>query len=154
MVSTAPAKHSLHTFELTSYLHQIGAAVIEFCTSFPAFYSSTAEVHRMKNPVTEAKKDSALQEALFTKPASRVTWLCAFFLCAYVGTEVAIGGWVVTFMLRVRHGAPFASGMTETGFWLGITVGRVVLGFVTGRIGERLAITVTSDVLIFKDRVD
>lgn len=30
--------------------------------------------------------------------------------------------------------------MTVTGFWLGITIGRVVLGFITGRIGEKLAI--------------
>lgn len=44
-------------------------------------------------------------------------------------------------MLRVRHGAAFASGMTLTGFWLGITVGRVILGFVTGRLGEKIAIT-------------
>lgn len=126
---------------------QVGAAVIEFCTSFPAFFTSTGEVHRANNPLTDAKKDSALQEALFTKPASRVTWLVAFFLCAYVGTEVAVGGWVVTFMLRVRNGAPFASGITATGFWLGITVGRVVLGFVTGRIGERLAISVKSSLM-------
>lgn len=55
---------------------------------------------------------------------------------------MAVGGWVVTFMLRVRGGAPFPSGITATGFWLGITVGRVVLGFVTGRIGEKLAISV------------
>lgn len=45
-------------------------------------------------------------------------------------------------MIRVRHGAPFASGMTATGFWLGITVGRLILGFVTPRIGEKLAIGV------------
>lgn len=44
-------------------------------------------------------------------------------------------------MLRVRHGAPFPSGLTVTGFWLGLTVGRVILGFVTGRIGEKIAIT-------------
>ncbi|KFY18658.1 hypothetical protein V491_04737, partial [Pseudogymnoascus sp. VKM F-3775] len=31
-------------------------------------------------------------------------------------------------------------GMVATGFWLGLTVGRVVLGFVTGRIGEKLAV--------------
>lgn len=43
-------------------------------------------------------------------------------------------------MLRVRHGGDFASGMVVTGFWLGITVGRVVLGFVTGRVGEKFAI--------------
>lgn len=73
-------------------------------------------------------------------PAARLTWLCALFLLGYVGVEVALGGWVVTFMMRVRHGAPFASGMTATGFWLGITAGRLVLGFVTPRVGEKRAI--------------
>lgn len=34
--------------------------------------------------------------------------------------------------------------MSATGFWLGITVGRVILGFVTPRIGEKLAIMVRS----------
>lgn len=29
-----------------------------------------------------------------------------------------------------------------TFFWLGLTVGRVILGFITGRIGEKLAITI------------
>jgi len=43
-------------------------------------------------------------------------------------------------MLRVRNGEAFASGMVVTGFWLGLTFGRVILGFVTGRIGEKLAI--------------
>jgi fucose permease len=83
-----------------------------------------------------------MREALLRRPAARVVWLSALFLLGYVGIEVALGGWIVTFMIRVRHGAPFASGMTATGFWLGITVGRVILGFVTPRIGEKLAIAV------------
>lgn len=45
-------------------------------------------------------------------------------------------------MLRERQGGAFASGMAATGFWLGLTVGRLVLGFVTPRIGERWAIAV------------
>ena len=45
-------------------------------------------------------------------------------------------------MMRIRHGQPFASGMTATGFWLGLTIGRVSLGFVTPRIGERLAVSI------------
>jgi len=32
--------------------------------------------------------------------------------------------------------------MVVTGFWLGLTIGRVILGFVTGRVGEKLAIVV------------
>jgi fucose permease len=32
--------------------------------------------------------------------------------------------------------------MAETGFWLGITIGRFVLGFVSPRIGEKLSIAI------------
>jgi len=75
--------------------------------------------------------------------------LCALFLLGYVGIEVALGGWIVVFMIQVRQGAEFASGMTAMGFWLGITVGRVVLGFVTPRLGEKLAISVSITYLSF-----
>jgi len=64
---------------------------------------------------------------------NRVTILTAVFLLFYVGAEVSIGGWIVVFMLRVRHGTNFASGIVATGFWLGVTVGRFVLGFATAR---------------------
>lgn len=47
-------------------------------------------------------------------------------------------------MLQVRDGEPFASGMTATGFWLGMTVGRAVLGFVTPKIGVKLSVSVSS----------
>lgn len=46
----------------------------------------------------------------------------------------------MTFMLKIRHGEQFASGLVVTGFWLGLTLGRITLGFVTGKIGEKLAI--------------
>jgi fucose permease len=45
-------------------------------------------------------------------------------------------------MLEERNASQFASGMSATGFWLGMTVGRVILGFVTPRIGENLAIMI------------
>jgi fucose permease len=77
-----------------------------------------------------AKGKSKTAEAV----KNRVTLLASFFLLIYVGIEVSIGGWIVTFMLKVRHGSNFASGLTSTGFWLGVTVGRLVLGFVTARV--------------------
>lgn len=45
-------------------------------------------------------------------------------------------------VLRIRHAEPFLSGLAVTFFWLGLTVGRVTLGFITGRVGEKLAIMV------------
>ncbi|KAJ5058958.1 major facilitator superfamily domain-containing protein [Bipolaris maydis] len=124
------------------YYVMIGMAVLELGTSMTAFWRETGAKYRAANPRTTDTKDNRMKEALFRLPQARVTWLCALFLLGYVGIEVALGGWIVKFMLEVRDGEEFASGMTATGFWMGITVGRVVLGFVTPRLGEKLAITI------------
>ncbi|EAW13439.1 putative MFS transporter [Aspergillus clavatus NRRL 1] len=126
------------------YYIMIGCAAIELVTSVYSFWDSDGAAFRAMHgaSATGGGGGGGLRRALFSKRAGRITWLCAFFLLLYVGVEVALGGWIVTFMMRVRHGAPFASGMAATGFWLGITVGRVVLGFVTPRVGEKLAISI------------
>lgn len=48
---------------------------------------------------------------------------------------MSVGGWVVDFMVQVRHGEPYQSGLIPTGFWAGVTVGRLVLGFVNDWLG-------------------
>jgi fucose permease len=118
-------------------------AVIELATSVPAFWAATSAVFRANNPRTTHTKDNRMVEALIRAPNARVTWLCALFLLGYVGVEVALGGWIVKFMLEVRKGGDFASGMTATGFWMGVTVGRIVLGFITPKLGEKMAIAVS-----------
>lgn len=118
-------------------------AAIELATGAPAFWTATGAVFRANNPRTGDSKDNRMTEALIRLPHARVTWLVAIFLLGYVGIEVALGGWIVKFMLEVRDAEEFASGMTATGFWMGITIGRIILGFVTPRIGEKLAIAVS-----------
>lgn len=51
-------------------------------------------------------------------------------------------------MLEIRHGAAFASGMVSTGYWLGMTVGRSILPFVTRRLGVKAAVAVRNIFLI------
>ncbi|KAK8131783.1 hypothetical protein PG984_008221 [Apiospora sp. TS-2023a] len=137
----ANAKLPWYTF----YYIMIGLAGLEIFTSVAGFWTSTAAAYQAsiarQHGDAEGPRGS-LREALVTCPSARVTWLCALFLLGYVGIEVALGGWIVVFMIQVRQGAEFASGMTAMGFWLGITVGRVVLGFVTPRLGEKLAISI------------
>ncbi|KAI9713476.1 MAG: hypothetical protein M1820_000858 [Bogoriella megaspora] len=124
------------------YYLMIGGAVIELVTCVSTFWKADGAAFRVANPRTTENKGNRMREAVATRPAARVSWLCSIFLFIYVGIEVSLGGWVVVFMTNVRHGAPFSAGMVETGFWLGITVGRIVLGFVTPRIGEKLAIAI------------
>jgi fucose permease len=126
----------------TYYYIMIGFSVLEITTAIPAFWSSTGKVFRENNPRQGNSRNAPFKEAMFTMPAARTTWIVTVFLFVYVGLEVALGGWIVTFMITVRHSSPFASGMTATGFWLGMTLGRVVLGFVTPRLGEKRAVAV------------
>lgn len=59
----------------------------------------------------------------------------------YVGSEVTIGGWLLTFLMSVRKGSPIASSLATSGFWSGITVGRFALSWITGYVGERIMVS-------------
>ncbi|KOC17060.1 bypass of stop codon protein [Aspergillus flavus AF70] len=128
------------------YFFMIGISVIEAVVCPTAFWRFTGAAFRQSHEQSDEESGdeakNGLRDALFTRPAARVSWLSSFVLLFYVGVEVTVGGWIVTIMMEVRHAAPFPSGMTATGFWLGITAGRVVLGFVTARLGEKLATTI------------
>lgn len=47
-------------------------------------------------------------------------------------------------MRRERAGGEFESGVVATGFWTGIAAGRLVLSFITPKLGEKLAVLVRS----------
>ena len=66
-----------------------------------------------------------------------LVWLAAGFLFVYVGTEVGLGTWSYTFLLEERHGAELLSAWSISGYWMGLTVGRVILGHFSRRLGDR-----------------
>lgn len=41
-------------------------------------------------------------------------------------------------MMQVRHGGAFESDLIPTGFWAGITLSRLILGFVNELLGKHL----------------
>lgn len=119
-----------------------------------AFWKATGAVYRQQYRINELERETRLWDALTRLPAARVAWTCAVFLLGYVGIEVALGGWIVLFMIEVRNGDEFSSGMSAMGFWLGVTVGRIVLGFVTARVGIKLATSVSLYAPLRGDRTD
>ncbi|KAJ4501451.1 major facilitator superfamily domain-containing protein [Lentinula lateritia] len=62
--------------------------------------------------------------------------LLAVFILVYVGVEVTVGGWIVTFIQTVRGGGS-KSGYISAGFFGGLMIGRIVLLWVNQKIGER-----------------
>ncbi|CAN3358105.1 hypothetical protein DICA4_D02454 [Diutina catenulata] len=69
------------------------------------------------------------------KPAAKspITWLLSLFILLYQGAEVAMAGWIVTFLFDFRHGNPSTMGYVASGFWGGLTIGRLVLTNVLSR---------------------
>jgi len=76
--------------------------------------------------------DSTFRQILAHKTVN----LLAFFILVYVGVEVTVGGWIVTFIINVRGGGP-SSGYISTGFFSGLMFGRVALLWVNKKVGER-----------------
>lgn len=122
---------------------------MELASTTYAFWSSNGTTYRALQTDEDSSKDNdGLSAVLFHRPSARVAWTAAAFLLCYVGVEVSLGGWIVKFMIDVRKGDDFSSGMSATGFWLGITVGRVVLGFVSPRVGIKLSTSVSASFLL------
>ncbi|OSC97784.1 MFS general substrate transporter [Trametes coccinea BRFM310] len=69
----------------------------------------------------------------------RALHLMAFFILTYVGVEVTLGGWIVTYVIKLRGGGP-SSGYISSGFFGGLTLGRVGLLWVNKKVGPRRAV--------------
>lgn len=70
-----------------------------------------------------------------------VVWMGALFLMVYVGLEVSLGTWGYSFLTEERHDPADFSGVAISGYWLGLTVGRLAMGKVSARMGSKLLIS-------------
>jgi len=126
IITSLIVKHHLPWYYF--YYIMTGLSCITLIVCSISFWSQTSTVYRTHHPHEPGDgQNSTTKTAL----KNRVTWLCSVFFLLYVGAEVALGGWIVSFMLHVRHASPYTSGLTATGFWAGMTIGRSGLGVLT-----------------------
>lgn len=109
-----------------------------------AFRHDTGATYRREKAQAQAHDPAPLSSGSSTKAIWRheVVYICAAYLTAYVGAESIVAGWIVTFMLRIRKATPFTASTCASGFWGGMALGRMTLGSVTDRFGERASVTV------------
>ncbi|CAN3484662.1 bypass of stop codon protein 6 [Diutina catenulata] len=86
----------------------------------------------------------ALSGNLMPAVRAPVTWYLSLFLFFYQGAEVAMAGWIVTFLLDYRHGDPSTVGYVASGFWGGLTIGRLVLTNMISRYSIRRGVFIVS----------
>jgi fucose permease len=77
------------------------------------------------------------RSVLLTTLKLRFVWLGAFFLFFYVGTEISMGSWSFSFLTEGRHGSTLLSGWAVSGYWMGLTLGRLTLANLTRKLGKR-----------------
>jgi fucose permease len=77
-----------------------------------------------KSSAEQPKKESASMLSTLKVP---LVWLMAAFLLAYVGVEMTLGLWSYSFLTEVQHYTPILAGALVSGYWLGLTLGRLVL---------------------------
>ncbi|RPD61364.1 MFS general substrate transporter [Lentinus tigrinus ALCF2SS1-6] len=88
-------------------------------------------------PPPEKTQDSEAGMSKFKQVLRlRAVHLMAFFIFTYVGVEVTVSGWIITYIINERHGGA-NSGYISSGFWGGLTLGRVALLWLNKKVGER-----------------
>ncbi|CAO3670492.1 unnamed protein product [Umbelopsis ramanniana] len=138
-----------------SYMILAGLSGLSLLGIYINFRNSEFEVHLEPEPESTpgseevtVKKDGVFKQVL----KQRVTHVCSVFLLLYVGTEVTFGSWSFSFLTEVRGGDPVKLGQVTSGYWAGLTFGRIFLGTITARFGEKrmvaLYLVVTSAIII------
>jgi fucose permease len=123
------------------YYVMAGGSIIEILTLTTAFWSARG------SPVTKEHHSDRVAiswwKTLRASPTIQslsygATWIICLFIFLYAGVEITFGGWVFTFLVRERAVPPFSAGIANFVYWAGLTVGRVLLGFVTSylKIGK------------------
>ncbi len=92
---------------------------------------------RIRKVPQRERGSGAEKNVLASTLKRKVVWVVAFFLLFYVGTEVSLGSWSYSFLTEVRHGPLLLSGWIVSGYWVGLTLGRLSLGRVALRVGEK-----------------
>jgi fucose permease len=87
--------------------------------------------------VAASKTGIAERYLLSSLLKQRLTWIFSFFLFFYVGVEIVIGSWSYSFFTEQRHIFTLYAGWIVSGYWLGLMLGRLVLGHVAQRFGEK-----------------
>jgi fucose permease len=85
---------------------------------------------------TVLKASSGRQGLLVEALRQPAVLLAAVFLSVYVGLEQSVGNWGYSLLVGTRGLSPLVAGYAASGFWLGLTAGRFLIGPIAARTGR------------------
>ncbi|ORX40812.1 major facilitator superfamily domain-containing protein [Kockovaella imperatae] len=112
----------------------------------PAAIIAVTEERSHQDPAPELTSGQKVRMML----RERATWTLMAYNFVYVGCEVGLGGYLTSFLIHERGGTA-AAGYATSGYWGGLTLGRVILIPVTNKLGYQTAIyTYTAIALVLE----
>lgn len=127
----AATLHSGHSWRLAYFT--LAAAEIVLGASFLVTRGAWGDAL-----ASDDKPGQDLRPSWSSAQSARV--LLFFF---YTGVESAMGLWIATLLVTTRGTSAAKAGSAAALYWGGLTLGRVVIGWVVGRLGQRNVLRLT-----------
>jgi len=123
LIATALVSHGVHWSRF--YIIPMALSAINLAFNGWSFWNYEQESSMMPRPMGRETVEPSRWQSFKNLVLDRTILLGSLFIFAYQGCEVAISGWVISFLVSYRGGDPTKVGYVTAGFWAGITVGRL-----------------------------
>ncbi|KAI8334251.1 major facilitator superfamily domain-containing protein [Chlamydoabsidia padenii] len=120
------------------YVFLLGVAIVNYILVTIGFRGVDLDGTTTRTDDDETHSSTLRRKAIL----NRMTLLGAIYILTYAGVEVCIGGWGYSYLTEGMHGDPIDMGHVISGYWAGLAIGRLVLGWFTGKYGEKLMVSV------------
>ncbi|EGR47476.1 uncharacterized protein TRIREDRAFT_79202 [Trichoderma reesei QM6a] len=134
-VSTAVASAGEVSRWYLFYTFPLGLGVMNLVLTCVAF-RDTLGLQR-KSSASEISRNKEATQLIKKTASTPSVWLLSLFFFFYLGSVLTAGGWVVEYLVNVRHGNLSQMGYVPAGFNGGGLLGRLLLAEPTHRFGER-----------------
>lgn len=113
-------------------LVQLVLAVLFFFTASIWVAGGKRQVGHKSNAHEADQHDTSMAQSLRRLPV----WLGMAIFFLYCGLEISVGLWSFSLLTEVRSMSTAQAGIWVSLYWAMFTVGRVVMGFMTGRVSS------------------
>ncbi|CCC69434.1 hypothetical protein NCAS_0C04440 [Naumovozyma castellii] len=120
------------------FLLPVITSFVGMCFIIPAFRFETEAKYDYVCAVAKENEHSDTPEdpdetKFLTLIKNPIILLNSIFLFIYLGAEISTGSWFFSFLLATKSTDKVAMSYIASAYWIGFTLGRLVLGFATDR---------------------
>jgi len=123
-------------------------SIIQFCLAF-IMLMSLGIWKNVKHEKKE-KKEEVIQQALTFKEKFSIKgiWFLLIGFFAYSAIETVVMGWASSFMVNSKNVDAVTAASFASFFFIGMTLGRFISGFVTNKLGDKIMIRIGYAILL------